>query len=170
MPVLQTITSQCASVGVAGKFGGIFASLPQAMVSGLFCVMFGLIAAVGISQLQFTDMNSPRNIFITGLGLYLSLSIPDYFNTYTTKNNHGPINTGAHEFNGVHPAAPCSCLPEQRCCLTTCKIFLCMLCMQFSAAMLGLAMDVKKRGLRVFHWLCIHLIVGHMILWFKRVQ
>ena len=46
----------------AGKFGAIFASLPQAMVSGLFCVMFGLIAAVGISQLQFTDMNSPRNM------------------------------------------------------------------------------------------------------------
>jgi len=31
----------------------------------------GLIAAVGISQLQFTDANSPRNIFIVGLGLYL---------------------------------------------------------------------------------------------------
>ena len=28
--------------------------------AGLFCVMFSLIAAVGISQLQFTDMNSPR--------------------------------------------------------------------------------------------------------------
>jgi hypothetical protein len=36
----------------AGKFGGIFASLPQAMVSGIFCIMFGLISAVGISQLQ----------------------------------------------------------------------------------------------------------------------
>ncbi len=89
----------------AGKFGGIFASLPQAMVSGLFCVMFGLIAAVGISQLQFTDMNSPRNIFITGLGLYLSLSIPDYFTQYTTKNDHGPINTGSHEVNGAQATA-----------------------------------------------------------------
>jgi hypothetical protein len=50
----------------AGKFGGLFASMPQAMVSGLFCVMFSLIAAVGISQMQFADMNSPRNIFILG--------------------------------------------------------------------------------------------------------
>jgi hypothetical protein len=40
--------------------------MPQAMVSGLFCVMFSLIAAVGISQMQFADMNSPRNIFILG--------------------------------------------------------------------------------------------------------
>ena len=30
------------------------------LTAGLFCVMFSLIAAVGISQLQFTDMNSPR--------------------------------------------------------------------------------------------------------------
>lgn len=29
----------------AGKFGGLFASLPAAMVSGLFCVMFGCICA-----------------------------------------------------------------------------------------------------------------------------
>jgi xanthine/uracil permease len=28
-----------------GKFGGLFASLPAAMVSGLFCVMFGCICA-----------------------------------------------------------------------------------------------------------------------------
>jgi hypothetical protein len=31
----------------AGKFGGLFASLPNAMVSGLFCVMFGCICAGG---------------------------------------------------------------------------------------------------------------------------
>jgi nucleobase transporter 1/2 len=94
-------------MSAAGKFGGIFASLPQAMVSGLFCVMFGLIAAVGISQLQFTDQNSPRNIFIVGLGLYLSLSIPDYFITYTTTNNQGPINTKSTEVNGVLNSVQC---------------------------------------------------------------
>ena len=59
----------------AGKFGGLFASLPQAMVSGLFCVMFSIIAAIGISQVQFIDLNSPRNIFILGFGLYMSLSV-----------------------------------------------------------------------------------------------
>ena len=44
-------------------------------------------------------MNSPRNIFITGFGLYMSLSIPDYFTTYMTANNNGPINTSSVEFN-----------------------------------------------------------------------
>ena len=63
----------------AGKFGGLFASLPQAMVSGLFCIMFGLIAAVGLSQMQHADQNSPRNIFILGFSLYMGLSVPYYF-------------------------------------------------------------------------------------------
>lgn len=50
---LECLTCQwiaCASTGClihvvacAGKIGGLFASMPQAMVSGLFCVMFALI-------------------------------------------------------------------------------------------------------------------------------
>lgn len=54
--------------------------MPQAMVSGLFCIMFSLIAGVGITQMQLADMNSPRNIFILGKssplprGLILSIS------------------------------------------------------------------------------------------------
>ena len=87
----------------AGKFGGLFASLPQAMVSGLFCVMFSIIAAIGISQVQFIDLNSPRNIFILGFGLYMSLSVQDYFTSYTAKNNQGPIETGNDNFNSKSP-------------------------------------------------------------------
>lgn len=32
-------------LGLIGKFGGLFASLPSPMISGLFCIVFGLIAA-----------------------------------------------------------------------------------------------------------------------------
>ena len=34
-------TDQGRAAAAAGKFGGLFASMPHAMVSGLFCVMFG---------------------------------------------------------------------------------------------------------------------------------
>ncbi|KAK9829197.1 hypothetical protein WJX72_004442 [[Myrmecia] bisecta] len=99
--VVQAGAAIAIVVSLIGKFGGLFASMPQAMVSGLFCVMFGLIAAVGISQIQHTDMNSPRNIFVLGFGLYMGLSIPYYFTTYTTTNGHGPVNTGSAEFNDI---------------------------------------------------------------------
>jgi xanthine/uracil permease len=51
-------------LGVIGKFGGLFASVPHPLMSGLFCIVFGLIAAVGLSMLVHTDQRSERNIFI----------------------------------------------------------------------------------------------------------
>lgn len=87
--------------GLIGKIGGLFASMPQAMVSGLFCVMFALIVGVGISQFQHCDQNSPRNIFILGFATYMGISIPYYFTTYTATNKHGPVNTGNESINDI---------------------------------------------------------------------
>jgi hypothetical protein len=39
-------------LSVQGKFGGLFASMPGAMVSGLFCVMFGCICAGAANSQQ----------------------------------------------------------------------------------------------------------------------
>lgn len=92
----------CAIImGLIGKFGGLFASLPGAMVSGLFCVMFGCICAVGLAQMQFADQRSNRNIFILGFSLYMGLSIPYYFGDYTTKHGMGPIQTASAVFNNI---------------------------------------------------------------------
>lgn len=91
-------------MAVIGKFGGLFASMPQAMVSGLFCVMFALIAGVGLAQMQYTDQNSSRNIFILGFGLYMGLSVPYYFSTYTTANSHGPVQSGNYAIDDIFNA------------------------------------------------------------------
>ncbi|BBN14026.1 hypothetical protein Mp_6g08300 [Marchantia polymorpha subsp. ruderalis] len=84
-----------------GKFGGIFASIPEPMISGVFCVMFGIIAAIGISSLQFANMNSSRNIFIIGFALFMGLSVPRYFSEYETASGHGPAHTHARWFNDI---------------------------------------------------------------------
>ena len=47
--------------GVCSKFGALFLSIPQPIIGGIFCVMFGIITAVGLSNLQFVDLNSTRN-------------------------------------------------------------------------------------------------------------
>lgn len=46
-PPSAHVSSVAAAAALQGKFGGLFASLPNAMVSGLFCVMFGCICAGG---------------------------------------------------------------------------------------------------------------------------
>lgn len=50
------IAGACAMLlsGTFGKAGAMLASIPVPVIGGMFLVMFGVIAAVGISNLQVT--------------------------------------------------------------------------------------------------------------------
>lgn len=50
--VLQTTGILMIILGVFGKFGAVFITIPDPVIGGMFLVMFGMIAAVGISNLQ----------------------------------------------------------------------------------------------------------------------
>ncbi len=65
-------------LGLFAKFGAFAATIPGALVGGLYCVLFGLISAVGIQQLAKADLNSQRNLFIAGFSLFMGLSVPAY--------------------------------------------------------------------------------------------
>ena len=67
------------ALGTFGKFGALFTTIPQPIVGGMYCTMFGMIAAVGLSNLQFVNLNSARNLFIIGFALFMGLSMPEYF-------------------------------------------------------------------------------------------
>jgi nucleobase transporter 1/2 len=66
-------------LGMVSKFGALFTTIPQPIVGGMYCAMFGMIAAVGLSNLQFVDLNSVRNLFILGFTFFMGLSVPEYF-------------------------------------------------------------------------------------------
>lgn len=68
-------------VGFLGKFGALAAAIPGPVVGGLYCVMFGLISAVGVQQLAKCDLQSDRNLMIAGLSLFMGLSVPSYFSS-----------------------------------------------------------------------------------------
>ena len=65
-------------LGAVAKFGALFTTIPQPIVGGMYCALFGVIAAVGLSNLQFVDLNSPRNLFILGFAFFMGLSLPSY--------------------------------------------------------------------------------------------
>uniref|UniRef100_A0A8C8SX27 Solute carrier family 23 member 1-like n=1 Tax=Pelusios castaneus TaxID=367368 RepID=A0A8C8SX27_9SAUR len=67
-------------IGMFGKIGAVFASIPTPLIGGLLLVMFGIITAVGVSNLQFVDMNSSRNLFIFGFSIFAGLAIPNWVN------------------------------------------------------------------------------------------
>lgn len=65
-------------LGMVGKFSALFASLPDPVLGALFCTLFGMITAVGLSNLQFIDLNSSRNLFVLGFSIFFGLVLPSY--------------------------------------------------------------------------------------------
>ena len=60
-------------MGLFSKFGAVFATIPEPIVGGIFYIMFGMVAAVGLSSLQYVDLNSTRNLFILGFSIFFGL-------------------------------------------------------------------------------------------------
>lgn len=67
-------------IPIIGKFGAILATLPKPVVGSMFVGLFGMIASVGLSNLQIVNMNNSRNLFIIGLSFFAGLSVPYHFN------------------------------------------------------------------------------------------
>ncbi|XP_058704345.1 solute carrier family 23 member 1 isoform X3 [Poecile atricapillus] len=83
-------------LGTVGKFTALFASLPDPVLGGMFCTLFGMITAVGLSNLQFVDMNSSRNLFVLGFAMFFGLTLPNYLDSHP-----GAINTGVAELDQI---------------------------------------------------------------------
>ena len=66
-------------LGIVGKVGGVIATIPMPVVGGLYCLLFGMIASIGISNSAKADLSSMRNQMIMGFILFMGLSVPYYF-------------------------------------------------------------------------------------------
>jgi solute carrier family 23 (nucleobase transporter), member 1 len=66
-------------LGLVAKVGAIVATIPTPVVGGAYLALFGLIAAVGLSLLRRTDMDSQRNLMIIGFVLFSGFVFPSYF-------------------------------------------------------------------------------------------
>ncbi|WOL03469.1 hypothetical protein Cni_G12189 [Canna indica] len=104
-------------ISFVGKVGGFVASIPDVMVAGLLCFMWAMLAALGLSNLRYSETGSSRNSIIIGLSLFFSLSVPAYFQQYGLVPNanssvrsyfqpyivasHGPFRTGYKGINFV---------------------------------------------------------------------
>uniref|UniRef100_A0A7C8YP96 Xanthine/uracil/vitamin C permease n=1 Tax=Opuntia streptacantha TaxID=393608 RepID=A0A7C8YP96_OPUST len=99
--VVQVSTVFMIFFSIFGKFGALFASIPLPIFAAIYCILYGIVAANGISFMQFTNNNSMRNMYVLGLSLFLGISIPYYFLSYTIAAQHGPVNTGGGWFNDI---------------------------------------------------------------------
>jgi xanthine/uracil permease len=76
--VVQIGAAVMLVVGFVGYFGQLIATIPDPIVGGLYIAMFGQIVAVGLSNLEYVDLDSSRNVFVVGIALFTGLAIPAY--------------------------------------------------------------------------------------------
>lgn len=99
--VVQISTAFMIFFSIFGKFGAFFAMIPLPIFAAMYCVLWGIVSAVGISFIQYANTNSLRNIYVLGISLFLGLSIPQYFTMHTDDSGHGPLRTSAGWFNDI---------------------------------------------------------------------
>lgn len=98
--VVQIAAVILVLLGLFGKFGAVAAAIPQPIVGGLYCALFGLISAVGIRELTKADLNMDRNLFVAGFSLFMGLSLPAYFGSAAGQaalENIGTVSTGLRD-------------------------------------------------------------------------
>ena len=71
--VIQAAGLMMIFFGLLAKFGAVFITIPEPIVGGVFCIIFPVITAAGLSNVQFIDLNSSRNMFVLGFSILFSL-------------------------------------------------------------------------------------------------
>lgn len=82
--------------GLISKFGAVFIIIPEPIVGGIFCIMFGMICAFGLSALQYVNLNSARNLYILGFSIFFPLVLSKWM-----INHPGVIQTRNEIFDSV---------------------------------------------------------------------
>ncbi|PWZ21593.1 Nucleobase-ascorbate transporter 6 [Zea mays] len=86
---------------ILGKFGAVFASIPAPIFAAMYCIFFAYAGSAGIGFLQFCNLNTFRTKFILGFSVFMGLSVPQYFNEYTSIAGYGPVHTHSRWFNDI---------------------------------------------------------------------
>ncbi|KAJ3678709.1 hypothetical protein LUZ60_002512 [Juncus effusus] len=70
-----------------GKIGALLASIPLSVAASVLCFTWALVVALGLSTLRYTQTASSRNVIIVGFTLFISLSVPAYFQGYSPNSS-----------------------------------------------------------------------------------
>jgi nucleobase transporter 1/2 len=68
--VIQAAALMMMIFGVLSKFGALFITIPEPIIGGIFCVLFGMIAATGLANLS---TSTRQEIYSSSASPYFSL-------------------------------------------------------------------------------------------------
>lgn len=81
-------------MGLFGKLGAVFTTIPYCVIGGIQMVYFGSLIGVVLTNLQNMDLASTRNVSIIGISLLMGVALPEWF-----RNNSQVFNTGYIELD-----------------------------------------------------------------------
>ncbi|XP_033760561.1 solute carrier family 23 member 1-like isoform X2 [Pecten maximus] len=64
--------------GCFSKMSAFVVTVPDPIIGAAFIVLFAVLTAVGGSNLQYVDLNSPRNMIVMGMALFVGLALPPW--------------------------------------------------------------------------------------------
>ncbi|XP_060075015.1 solute carrier family 23 member 1-like [Ylistrum balloti] len=64
--------------GCFSKMSAFVVTVPDPIIGAAFIVLFAVLTAVGGSNLQYVDLNSPRNMIVLGMSLFVGLALPQW--------------------------------------------------------------------------------------------
>lgn len=80
--------------GIIGKLAAVFITIPYPVLGGVQIIGFGMFIGLVMSNLQYIDIQSTRNLAIIGISTLLGLMLP-----FWAKGNADGINTGSAGFD-----------------------------------------------------------------------
>lgn len=78
------LNSAVIMIGVSffAKLCGFFSTMPAPLIGGVLFIICGIITAVGISIVQFVNLDKTRNLFIVGISIFSGICLPEYFKAH----------------------------------------------------------------------------------------
>ncbi|WAR21514.1 S23A2-like protein, partial [Mya arenaria] len=83
----STFGGNIGAIGIT-RVGAVFITIPYSVIGGLQIINFGVLAGVMLSNLQFIDLGSKRNVTIIGMSMLVAMMMPHW-----VKTTENPINT-----------------------------------------------------------------------------
>ncbi|PIK52046.1 Solute carrier family 23 member 1 [Apostichopus japonicus] len=68
--------------GVIFKFSALCSSIPAPVYGGIFASTIGMVASIGFANLSFVKVDTSRNLFIIGIGIFMGVGVPDYLDKH----------------------------------------------------------------------------------------
>ncbi|XP_063443417.1 solute carrier family 23 member 1-like [Mytilus trossulus] len=81
---------------VLGKFTAVFVTIPDPVIGGVSVVGFGTFLGLVLSNLQYIDLNSSRNLAVIGISLLIGLMVPHW-----VKQNPESLSTGTPDLDSL---------------------------------------------------------------------